>query len=133
MEKIVMIVEKSRNYYGAYAENGDGIYAAGNTIEEVQADTIQAINLIKSELPKKQWPSALKGQYELVWKFDTESFLQYYGDILTLTGLQKITGINSKQLSHYATGYRKPSQKTVSRIQDGISRFAEMLNHVCLM
>ena len=25
MEKIVMIVEKSRNYYGAYAENGDGI------------------------------------------------------------------------------------------------------------
>ncbi|MBO6081248.1 MAG: hypothetical protein J6P54_09835 [Bacteroidales bacterium] len=133
MEKIVMIIEKSRNYYGAYAENGDGIYAAGNTIEEVQADTIQAINLIKSELPKKQWPSALKGQYELVWKFDTESFLQYYGDILTLTGLQKITGINSKQLSHYATGYRKPSPKTVSRIQDGISRFAEMLNHVCLM
>lgn len=128
-----MIIEKSRNYYGAYAENGDGIYAAGNTIEEVQADTIQAINLIKSELPKKQWPSALKGQYELVWKFDTESFLQYYGDILTLTGLQKITGINSKQLSHYATGYRKPSKKTVSRIQDGISRFAEMLNHVCLM
>lgn len=128
-----MIIEKSRNYYGAYAENGDGIYAAGNTIEEVQADTIQAINLIKSELPKKQWPSALKGQYELVWKFDTESFLQYYGDILTLTGLQKITGINSKQLSHYATGYRKPSPKTVSRIQDGISRFAEMLNHVCLM
>ena len=63
-----MIIEKSRNYYGAYAENGDGIYAAGNTIEEVQADTIQAINLIKSELPKKQWPSALKGQYELVWK-----------------------------------------------------------------
>ena len=33
-----MIIEKSRNYYGAYAENGDGIYAAGNTIEEVQAD-----------------------------------------------------------------------------------------------
>ena len=42
MEKIVMIIEKSRNHYGAYAENGDGIYAAGNTIEEVQADTEQA-------------------------------------------------------------------------------------------
>ena len=133
MEKIVMIIEKSRNHYGAYAENGDGIYAAGNTIEEVQADTEQAIELIKNELPQDQWPSALQGEYELVWKFDTESFLQYYGDILTLTGLQKITGINSKQLSHYATGYRKPSPKTVSRIQAGITRFAEMLNHVSLM
>ena len=108
MEKIVMIIEKSRNHYGAYAENGDGIYAAGNTIEEVQADTEQAIELIKNELPQDQWPSALRGEYELVWKFDTESFLQYYGDILTLTGLQRITGINSKQLSHYATGHRKP-------------------------
>ncbi len=55
-----MIIEKSRNHYGAYAENGDGIYAAGNTIEEVQADTEQAIALIKSELPESQWPTAIR-------------------------------------------------------------------------
>ena len=146
MEKIVMIIEKSRNHYGAYAENGDGIYAAGNTIEEVQADTEQAIELIKNELPQDQWPSALRGEYELVWKFDSDGTwtedslsiegitmqMSVSGDILTLTGLQRITGINSKQLSHYATGYRKPSPKTVSRIQDGITRFAEMLKHVSL-
>ena len=133
MEKIVMIIEKSRDHYGAYAENGDGIYAAGNTIEEVQSDTEQAIELIKSEFPKEQWPASLRDDYEILWKFDTESFLQYYGNILTLTGLQRITGINSKQLSHYATGYRKPSPQTVSRIQAGITRFAEMLNHVRLV
>ncbi|MBO7646866.1 MAG: helix-turn-helix transcriptional regulator [Bacteroidales bacterium] len=133
MEQIVMIIEKSRDYYGAYAENGDGIYAAGETIEEVQADTLRAIELIKSELPEAQWPKVLKSDYEIIWKFDAESFLSYYSTILTLTGLQRITGINSKQLSHYATGHRKPSPKTVSRIQEGLNRFSEMLSHIQLM
>ena len=35
MEKIVMIIEKSRNHYGAYAENGDGITRFAEMLKHV--------------------------------------------------------------------------------------------------
>ena len=70
MEKIVMIIEKSENHYGAYSENCDGIYAAGDTIEAVKADTLEAIYLIKKNLPVQQWPSPLLGEYDIVWKLN---------------------------------------------------------------
>ncbi|MBO7082810.1 MAG: hypothetical protein J6W30_03075 [Bacteroidales bacterium] len=47
MEKIVMVIEKSSDHYGAYSENCDGIYAAGKNIEAVKSDTFEAIRLLK--------------------------------------------------------------------------------------
>ena len=72
-------------------------------------------------------------EFDFEFAYDTASFLRYYGDTLTLTGLQKITGINSKQLSHYVTGHRKPSPKTVERIHQGVVRFAQKLQHAILV
>jgi hypothetical protein len=72
-------------------------------------------------------------EFEFEFAYDTASFLRYYGDTLTLTGLQKITGINSKQLSHYVTGHRKPSPKTVERIHQGVTQFAIKLQHAILV
>ena len=67
------------------------------------------------------------------YKFDTASFLQYINGRLNLADLQTITGINRHQLSHYATGKSRPTAKTVQRIQDGISRFADTLKQVRLV
>ena len=63
--------------------------------------------------------------------FDTVSFLKY--SPFTLTGLSKATGINCKQLSHYVTGYRKPSPKTILRIQEGVTRFAKTFSTLTLV
>ena len=68
MERIIMVIEESENHYGAYSENCEGIYAAGDTIEYVKADTLEAIYLIKKNLPMDQWPIQLLGEYEIVWK-----------------------------------------------------------------
>ena len=70
---------------------------------------------------------------EFTYKFDTASFLQYINGRLNLADLQAITGINRHQLSHYATGKSRPSSKTVQRIQEGITRFSEELQKVCLI
>lgn len=52
---------------------------------------------------------------------------------MNLADLQSITGINRKQLNHYVTGYRKPSPKTVQRIQNGIRKYAEELSQIVLI
>ena len=52
MEKIIMIIEKSKDFFDAYSDNCDGIYAAGDSIEAVKADAMEAISLIKKNLPE---------------------------------------------------------------------------------
>ena len=38
MEKIIIVIEKSKDHFGAYSENCDGIYAAGSSIDDVKAE-----------------------------------------------------------------------------------------------
>ena len=132
MEKIVMVIEKSSDHYGAYSENCDGIYAAGNNVEAVKADTFEAIRLIKKNLPESRWPKQIKGDYEIEWKMEVPSFLEYYSSFMSLAGMEKMTGINQKQLSNYLNRRTTPRKKQSDRILEGVHRFAEELLSITL-
>ena len=69
MEKIIMNICASFDSFGAYSENCEGIYAAGNTIEECKKDVETVISLIKKNLPEEQWPEQIKRKYQLVWNY----------------------------------------------------------------
>lgn len=124
MKQVVMNIEKSSDYYDAYSVNCAGIYAAGKDIDEVKRDSQRAIELIKEELPEEQWPEEIKGDFEIVFEFDTKSFLEYYRDTLSLAGLERLTGINQKQLSSYLNGRSKPRAAQRERINKGLHKFA---------
>ncbi len=124
MEKIIMIIEKSKDFFDAYSDNCDGIYAAGENIEAVKADALEAIRLIKKNLPEDRWPEQIKGEFEIEWKFDVPSFLEYYGGFLSLAGLERMTGINQKQLSNYLHHRAVPRRKQADRIITGLHKFA---------
>ena len=132
MEKIIIVIEKSKDHFGAYAENCDGIYAAGSSIDEVKADTFEAIRLLKENLPEERWPKPLKVEYEIEWKLDVPSFLEYYSHYMSLSGMEKMTGINQKQLSNYLNHRSKPRKRQTERIRNGIHRFAEELLSITL-
>lgn len=132
MEKIIMVIEKSKDFYDAYSENCEGIYAAGGSIDEVKKDTEAAIGIIKRDYPESEWPAPLRGEYEIEWKMDVQSFLEYYKDYLSLSGLEKITGINQKQLSNYLNRRSKPRRRQMERINEGLHRFASELLSVTL-
>ncbi len=127
MEKIIMIIEKSEDYFSAYSDNCDGIYAAGNSIEAVKKDTYEAIRLIKKNLPEERWPKEIKGEFEIEWKLDTQSFLEYYSKFMSLAGMERITGIHQKQLSNYLNHRSTPRRKQAERIMNGIHKFASEL------
>ncbi|MDK2842977.1 MAG: hypothetical protein PWQ17_2483 [Anaerophaga sp.] len=74
----------------------------------------------------KEFPENL----EFTFKYDTASFLAHYSDMLSLAGLEKITGINQRQLSHYLNGVKKPRQETIQKIEESIHRFANELSQV---
>ena len=132
MEKIIMIIEKSKDFYDAYSDNCDGIYAAGDSIEAVKADAMEAVSLIKKNLPEDRWPKQIKGEFEIEWKFDVPSFLEYYGEYLSLAGLERMTGIHQKQLSNYLHRRSVPRQKQADRIINGLHRFAREILSITL-
>ena len=132
MEKIIMIIEKSSDFYSGYSDNCDGIYASGDSIEAVKADTEKAIELIKENLPEDRWPEQIKGDFEIEYHLDIVSFLEYYSRFLSLAGLGRITGINQKQLSNYMNRRAVPRRKQIDRISEGLHKFASELMSVTL-
>ena len=126
------MVGASKDMLGAYSDNCDGIYAEGDTIEDVQADTYRAIEGIKRNLPEERWPEQIKGDFEIEWKFDVPSFLEYYGSIMSLSGMEKLTGINQKQLSNYLNHRAVPRRRQADRILTGMHKFAHELLSITL-
>lgn len=129
MEKKKMIVNvgASKDSFGAYAENVDGIWAGGDTVEAVKNDVLEVIRLFKENLPEEEWPEILKGEYEIEWKYDTQSLLQYYSGIFTNAALERMTGINQKQLWNYANGISKPRETARRKIETALHSLGKEL------
>lgn len=130
MGKIIIIIGASSDHYGTYAENCPGIYGAGNTVEEAKEDAIKGLNLFIEHAPLENLPDILKNDYEIEFKYDVQSFLKRYSKQFSLSGLEKITGINQKLLSHYVNGRKKPRKATVEKIKSSIHAFAKELSQV---
>ena len=126
MKTINVIIERaSDGTYGAYAENVPGIYGAGDDVKEVKQSIIDGIETIKEYFTEV--PEILKGNYEIKYKFDTESLFQYYKGILGNPAFEKITGINQKLIHHYSTGLKKPREAQRKKIQEGLHALGKEL------
>ena len=80
MNTLRIIIEKSADSYGAYAESIDGIYGAGDTLQEVKKSIDNAILTVKT-FEKHEIPKALLEEHELKFVFDTKFFGILWEDI----------------------------------------------------
>jgi predicted RNase H-like HicB family nuclease len=65
MKKLIIIIEKTKDMYSSYAENMEGIYGGGNTIEEAKESINTSIKLYEKH-------NNLKPQeYEMTYKIIT--------------------------------------------------------------
>ncbi len=131
MSKLTVVVVKGKEQYGAWIDTIPGIYAAGDTVKEVKADILTAIDLYKKN--NSVVPKVIKEDFELEWNYDTASFLEYFSNIFTKAGLERLTGINQKQLGHYASGLKKPRKKQVEKLDHAIRSLVDDLNQIHLI
>lgn len=131
--KLTATITRGSEQYAAWIEEVPGIYAAGDTVKEVKEDLLDALELYKKENHDKFIPDVIQGTYELVWNFDTPSFLEYYSSIFSKSGLERLTGINQKQLGHYASGLKKPRKPQVEKIEKAIRWLADDLSQIHLV
>ncbi len=117
MKQVKIVIERSKDFYTAYAENVKGISGGGETVLEAKESVLACIELLK-ELDNI--PKILHGEYELIYKFDTQSLLNYYKGIFTNSALGRITGINQKLIQHYASGLKRPRPTQAYKIQKAL-------------
>ncbi len=132
MKNVRVIIEPSEYGYSAYIDDttlGYGCLGEGKTINE----TVNDFNMAYAEM-KEYYGQTGKHFEEIQYVFYVQpgAFLKEYGRTFSLAGLQRLTGVNQTQLGHYLHGRRRPSRKTVEKIERSIHRFAEELAHVRL-
>ena len=136
MKQIIVEVGKTENNYSAHVVVGDGIcVAVGNTFEELKQQMEEAL---KSHLEVLNdigdyIPNEFTEKYELVYKFDAESILFYYNGIFTNAALERLTGINQRQLQRYATGVTKPQSSQIKKIEAAFRSLGNELTAINLI
>ncbi|HPX05599.1 MAG: antitoxin HicB [Bacteroidales bacterium] len=127
MKKLRIIIERGNDLFAAYAENCEGVYGEGYSVEEAKASALKGLEFLVNNNDPKNLPSILNSEYEIVYRFDVESFLNYYRGIFTNAALERITGINQRQIQHYASGESKPRRQQIEKIQEGLHRLGQEL------
>lgn len=124
MNILNVVIERADDNYAAYIKEVDGITATGASIAEIKEQLKEAIDVFVDACGELQCevPEVLQGEYELEFHMDVQTFLQFYAKILTKSGLERITGINQKQLWHYSSGHRVPRIEQKEKIESAIHK-----------
>lgn len=127
VDVIIGRVNKGEYPYSVVMEAPDvpfGLNGTGRTIEEAKTDFLDAYEEMKTLLTEDGTPYE---ELSFNYKYDIPAFLNYYAHILSLAGLERISGINQHQLSHYINGSARPRKATVERFKKKLRSFAEDL------
>ena len=133
MEIVKVFIERGNDgTYSVYVDLENktlnyGIHGNGKTAIEAIQDFVSAYESMKEFYNQKD-KDFVEAKFSYV--YDVASFLAYYGSILSLAGMERLTGVNQGQLSHYVTGRRKPSKTTIAKIEKKLHEFGNELNQV---
>lgn len=118
--------------YGIYIDLNEnqlsyGVIGDGETVKEAIDDFKNSYAEMKELYQEKNKSFE---EVEFVFVYDIPSFLQYFSKYLSLAGIERLTGVNQTQLSHYISGFRKPSKKTAEKIETALHEFGKELSQV---
>lgn len=133
MEKVVMNTAKTEKGYCCNCDIIPGwVVAIDGDFDEFRDYVKESVDFYMEGAKEdgREYPKVLDGEYEIVYKFDVRSLLEYYRGIFSFSALQTITGINQKQLAHYASGISKPRRQQAEKIAKGLHNLARELQVV---
>ncbi len=131
MRKISAIIEKGTDgNYAVFLQKIDGLYGAGTTEQEAKNELMEAIDAaIEYANETNDWTdySPLKGDFEIIYKYDLSGFFKTY-DFFDVSALARFIGLNPSLLRRYKSGITKASDTTKAKIETGIHDIAKKLS-----
>ena len=134
MKKINAVIERSaEGDCTIYCEN-EMFSGVGKSPETAKADMLFQMNFFKETAIEKgfSYPKWLDDEFEVVYKFDTQSLLEYYAGVITPAALERLSGIHQKQLWNYMHGHSKPRKRQVEKIERALHSLGSELISIAL-
>jgi predicted RNase H-like HicB family nuclease len=134
MKQIEAVIERaSDGTYSVYCKE-EMFAGMGATSEDAKNNMMEQMWFYKQTAIKDgfEYPAFLDDEFEVVYKFETKSLLEYYSGILSLSGIEKITGIHQKQLWSYLHTNTIPRRKQVEKIEYGLHTLGKELSSISL-
>ncbi|MCF8362219.1 MAG: type II toxin-antitoxin system HicB family antitoxin [Prolixibacteraceae bacterium] len=134
MKKVTVTIAKSDNNFMACVEGLEGFVCTAPTLEKLKQEVKEGVNFHIEGMKEDgdPIPEIFQNGYEFDYKWDVESLLYYYDGIITRSALEKLTGINQRQLGHYATGRSKPRPIQSKKIEKALHVLGDELISVSL-
>jgi len=133
MIKVKAFIERGNDgTYGVYVDLDEnrlnyGVIGDGKTVNEAIADFEGCYEDMKKCFEKDKQDFQ---EVDFEYHYDTASFLNYITGKITLSGLQRITGVNQGQLSNYLNGYRRPSMRTIHKMERSLHSFGQEISQM---
>ena len=131
-KRLIINISASKDSFGAYAENCEGIYAAGDSVRAVKQDVLDTIAIYKEITPETEWAEPIRDNWPVEWHYDVQSLLLFYQGVFTNAALERMTGINQKQLWNYANGVSKPRKQAKEKIENALHSLGHELLELSL-
>ena len=133
MRNVKVIISWTDNY-GAYCDLVPGCIATHRTLDGVKQAFVEALQMHIQGMVEDgdQVPPELCGKYEIGFHLNVRALLHYTEGIVPRTALARVSGINEKQLGHYATGWRNPRPDMQQKIVKGIHDLGRQLLAISL-
>ncbi len=112
MKPIEFIVERTGTGYSAYAVDQE-VYTAGQTLTELKANMVEALNL------HHEGAGHTYTEDELKVTLDLAQFFAFY-KVINAAALAARIGMPQSLLAQYISGAKKPSPKQTNRILEGV-------------
>ena len=133
MEEVTVIVGLTEKNYCARLIIGDGIVVATektfDNLKKEMRDAVESHLEVMRE-DGDNIPDIFLNPFQLVYQFDVESLLSHYRGIITNAALERLTGINRRQLTHYSSGLRKPRPEQRKKIERALHCLGRELQEV---
>ena len=132
MGKIVINVDYTGNFAGSPKNTDIACVVTAHTFPELKEQMEVALrdHIEWMRQDGDQIPEEFCGEWSFEWNMTVRALLHYTDKLVSKSAISKETGINRQQLSHYASGFRKPRPAMRKKIVDGIHHIAEQLYRI---
>ena len=129
MGRIVVLVDYTGNFAATPVSPELACISTGRTLDEVKTNLVEALQFHLEGMKEDSLPipEEFDAPWDIDWRLTTRALLHYTEGLVSRSAIAKITGINQQQLSHYASGYRKPRPSMSLRIREGVRKIAQAL------
>lgn len=130
MEKIKVNIGWSGNNYCAAIEFMGVVVATNKSLDKLLLEITSAFKFHLEGCAADGDPvpaELLAGNYEFEYHYEVSALIHKLDGIISRAAIARATGINQRQIGHYASGLHNPRPEQRKRIIDGIHNIAQEL------